>query len=212
MDPLGDLVDWIAFYGAFGLIAIGLAERFVPAIPSYGVLVAIGIAANEGVWSVPMAIIGTTAGSFVGASSLYLLARAFGEKRSVSLLHRIGKWVGLSRERVDRTLSSLRAREQILTVVLQLIPTVRLISPIAAGLVRTRPSRFVAGTAAGIAMWNGLFIAAGYLVVLAVPDINSSALALKVLALLIMTEALVALGIRLQAHLARQFAVEGSKR
>jgi membrane protein DedA with SNARE-associated domain len=48
MDPLGNLVEWIAIYGIFGLFAIGLAERFLPALPSYGVLVAIGIAADDG--------------------------------------------------------------------------------------------------------------------------------------------------------------------
>ena len=55
LDPLGSLIDWIATYGIFGLFAIGLAERFIPALPSYGVLVAIGIAAVDGAWSIPVA-------------------------------------------------------------------------------------------------------------------------------------------------------------
>lgn len=66
MDPLGSLIDWIAVYGVLGLFAIGLAECFVPALPFYGVLVAISIAAVDGAWSVPVAVIATTAGSFSG--------------------------------------------------------------------------------------------------------------------------------------------------
>jgi membrane protein DedA with SNARE-associated domain len=73
VDPLGSLIDWIATYGVFGLFAIGLAERFIPALPSYGVLVAIGIAAVDGAWSITVAIIVTTTGSICGALALYLL-------------------------------------------------------------------------------------------------------------------------------------------
>lgn len=87
MDPLADLVDWIALYGVVGLLSIGLAERFVPALPSHGVLVAIGIAANDDAWSVHTAVASTAIGSFIGALALYLLVRAIGESNSVALLH-----------------------------------------------------------------------------------------------------------------------------
>ncbi|MBX4920715.1 VTT domain-containing protein [Rhizobium bangladeshense] len=198
MDPLGNLVDWIAMYGIFGLFAIGLAERCLPALPSYGVLVAIGIAADDEVWSLHTAVIGTTVGSAIGAFGLYLLVRAVGRKRTTSLLYSVGGWVGLSRTRIDWTLSSLRDRERALTILSQLIPTVRLISPVAAGLLGTSTLRFVAGVSIGIVLWNGLFIAAGYLAVLAIPGINSSALALKILGLLVGAELLIALVWRLQ--------------
>ncbi|MBB3428870.1 MULTISPECIES: DedA family protein [Rhizobium] len=197
MDPLGNLVEWIAIYGIFGLIAIGLAERFLPALPSYGVLVAIGIAADD-FWSLHTAVIATTLGSFMGALGLYFLVRVIGRKRSATLLYAVGRWVGLSQPRIDWTLSSLRDREQSLTILSQLIPTVRLIAPVAAGLLGTSTLRFIAGVAVGIVLWNGLFIAAGHLAVLASPGINSSMLALKILILLVVTEGLVALVWRLR--------------
>ncbi len=198
MDPLGNLVDWIAIYGIFGLFAVGLAERFLPALPSYGVLVAIGIAADDEVWSLQTAVIGTAVGSLIGALGLYLLVRAVGKKRTSALLYSVGGWIGLSRTRIDWTLSSLRDRERALTILSQLIPTVRLISPVAAGLLGTSTLRFVAGVSIGIVLWNGLFIAAGYLAVLTSPAVNSSALALKILVLLVTAELLSALGWRLQ--------------
>lgn len=197
MDPLADLVNWIALYGVFGLLSIGLAERFIPALPSHGVLVAIGIAANDDAWSVQAAVIGTTIGSFTGAFALYLLVRAIGERKSVGLLYFIGKWVGLSRQRIDQTLSSLRSREQAIAITSQLIPTIRLISPLAAALLGMDMLRFASGLAVGIVAWNGLFIAAGYLAVMALPGVNSSAFAIKILVLLLVVEAVVALGFRL---------------
>jgi membrane protein DedA with SNARE-associated domain len=170
MDPLGNLVDWIALYGLFGLFAIGLAERFLPALPSHGVLVAIGIAADDDAWSVEIAVLATSAGSLMGALGLYLLVRAIGRERSASLLYSVGGWLGLSRPRIDWTMKSLRARERRLTILSQLIPVVRLISPLAAGLLGTRTLPFMSYAAVGIALWNGLFIAAGYLAALAVPS------------------------------------------
>ncbi|MBB3290471.1 MULTISPECIES: VTT domain-containing protein [Rhizobium] len=212
MDPLGNLVGWIALYGMFGLFAIGLAERFLPALPSYGVLVAIGIAADDEVWSLHTAVIGTTVGSLIGALGLYLLVRAVGKKRTSALLYSVGGWVGLSRPRIDWTLSSLRERERALTILSQLIPTVRLISPVAAGLLGTSTLRFVAGASIGIVLWNGLFIAGGYLAVLAIPGINSSALALKILILLVTAELLVASVWRLQRRYRARPAFGASKR
>ena len=212
MDPLGYLVDWIAIYGIFGLFAIGLAERFLPALPSYGVLVAIGIAADGEVWSLHTAVIGTTVGSSIGALVLYLLVRAVGKKRTTALLYSVGGWVGLSRPRIDWTLSSLRDRERALTILSQLIPTVRLTSPVAAGLLGTSALRFVAGVSVGIVLWNGLFIAAGYLAVLAIPGINSSALAVKILILLVATELLIALAWRLQRRYLMRPDLGASKR
>ncbi|QCL97825.1 DedA family protein [Agrobacterium tumefaciens] len=212
MDPLGNLVEWIAMYGIFGLFAIGLAERFLPALPSYGVLVAIGIAADDEVWSLHTAVIGTAVGSSIGALGLYLLVRAVGKKRTTSLLYSVGGWVGLSQPRIDWTLSSLRARERTLTILSQLIPTVRLISPVAAGLLGTGTLRFVAGVSVGVVLWNGLFITAGYLAVLTIPGVNSSALALKILILLISAELLIALGWRLQQRYSTRPDMGASKR
>jgi membrane protein DedA with SNARE-associated domain len=211
MDPLGNVVEWIALYGILGLVGIGLAERFVPVIPSHGMLVTIGIAAFDGAWSVPVALIGMTSGSLVGALGVYTITRFLGEKNSKSLLYWTGKWIGLSQARIDRTVSFLRTRELKLTIVSQLVPTVRLISPAAAGLVRTPLSRFIAGSAIGITLWNGLFITVGYLVVLAVPDINSSVLALKVLVLLILIETLIAFIWRFHRQLPRQLVIGSSK-
>lgn len=212
MDPLADIVDWIALYGIVGLFSIGLAERFVPALPSYGVLVAIGIAANDALWSIHTAVVGTTVGSFMGALSLYVLIRAFGKLGSASTLRTVGKWVGLSRQRIDLTISSLRCREQLITTTSQLIPTIRRISPLAAGLLGTSVMKFATGLAVGIALWNGLFIAAGYLAVTVLPGINSSAFALNTLELLVAVEVLVALIFRLQLRSSKRLRREGDVR
>jgi hypothetical protein len=44
-DPLAALIAWAAACGVAGLLGVTLLERLVPILPSYGLLVAIGIAA-----------------------------------------------------------------------------------------------------------------------------------------------------------------------
>jgi membrane protein DedA with SNARE-associated domain len=211
MDPLGSLIDWIAIYGMVGLFAIGIAERFIPVVPSYGVLVAIGVAAASDTWSVPIAIAMTTVGSFMGGLALYLLARALGQTRSTWLLHSIGRLLGLPRLRIEKTLSSFRMRAPTLIFISQIIPTVRLIAPLVAGLIGTDIRRFSSMTLLGIFIWNSLFIVVGYGAVLAAPEINTSALALKVLLILIATEAIVAMVCRLIACRAWRLSFLGNR-
>lgn len=197
MDPLGNLIEWIAAYGVFGLIALGAFERFVPILPSYGVLVAIGIAAANGVWSVLAAVAATVIGSVIGCLMLYSLACALSEKRTYSLLTWVGRLIGMSSMRVDKTVSSFRANQRTLAFGTQLVPTVRLISPVIAGLFRADAKVFTIATLAGIVIWNGLFITVGHAAAELAPVTNASTLAVKVLLLLVAVEAAIALTWRL---------------
>ncbi|MGI2036292.1 DedA family protein [Rhizobium panacihumi] len=210
MDPLGSIIEWMAVYGAVGLLAVGIAERFIPVMPSYGVLVAIGVAAAGGTWSVPIAIAMTTFGSFMGGLAMYLFAVALGQSKATRLLYWIGRWLGLSRSRIEKTVSSFQMRAGTLVFISQLIPTIRLIAPLVAGLIGTDIRRFSGATVLGIVLWNSLFIFVGYVAVLVVPEINTSALALKVLILLIIAEAIVALFWRLLSRRSRRLSFSES--
>lgn len=193
MDPLGNIIQWIAEYGIFGLLALGAAERFIPLLPSYGVLVAIGIAAGHGEWSVLAAISGTVTGSVTGCLIFYALAVSLSEERSYRFLYWVGRMIGLSQARVDRTVISFRANQRTLALGMQLIPTIRLISPIIAGLFRAEARAFSIATLAGIIIWNTLFIGVGYVAENFSPDANASTLAFQVLVILIIVELAAAL-------------------
>ncbi|HQS45293.1 MAG: membrane-associated protein [Rhizobiales bacterium 24-66-13] len=190
MDPLASLVDWIALYGVLGLFAVGLAERFVPALPSHGMLVAIGMAAVEDSWSLPSAFIMTTCGSLFASLALFLVVRAVGQDVSGNLLYGTRRLLGLPSKRIDRMLISFQARDRSLSLIAQIIPTVRFVAPLAAALLRLDAWRFAAGTLLGIALWNGVFLTAGYAAAQSIPDLNASALAIKFLFLVLAVEML----------------------
>lgn len=193
MDPLSSLIEWISIYGVFGLLALGVFERFVPILPSYGVLVAIGIAADERVWSVSTAVFGSVAGSLFGSLALYWLTLHLSEERVHRMLLWVGRMTGISAPRIDRSIVLFRQHQRGLSFGMQLVPSIRLISPIIAGMFRADASAFAIATLLGILSWNGLFIAVGYVASSLTVETNASTLALQVVVLLLAVELALAL-------------------
>jgi membrane protein DedA with SNARE-associated domain len=196
MDPLANLMACITLYGAVGLFAVGLAERFVPILPSYGMLLAVGVASAEGSWTVPIAFATTTLGSVLGCAVCFYAVRAAGKARSRQFLERAGRFVGIPSERVERRIADYGRNRTALAFSFQLLPTVRLLAPTFAGLLPGRPLGFLAASAAGIAVWNALFIGAGYLASHSVRDANTTVLALSALGCLLTAQAVMFLHAR----------------
>ena len=70
----------------------------------------------------------------------------------------------------------------------QLIPSVRLIAPGIAGVLRVKPREFLMATTLGIALWNSLFIGVGYASGLTNDNANISDLALKLVLVVLIAE------------------------
>lgn len=188
MDPLSSLIEWISLYGLIGLLALGIFERFVPIVPSYGVLVAIGIAADERVWSLYTAVFGSVAGSLFGSLALYWLTLHLSEERVHRMLLWVGRMTGISAPRIERSIVLFREHQRGLSFGMQLVPSIRLISPIIAGMFRADGRAFAIATLLGILSWNGLFIAVGYIASNVSVETNASTLALQVVVVLLLVE------------------------
>lgn len=212
MDPLAALIPWIAMCGALSLAVASFVERLIPVLPSYVLLVVVGIAAADGHFSLPMALGLTLLGSVLGCLPFYALGVAVGEHRSRRLFEWSVRLAGVSSTRFDRWVSRFRANEQSIALGAQMVPTVRLIAPGIAGLLRTNFWRFVGATTIGAALWNGVFISVGYAAALGTDDPNASALALKALAALMIAEVLFFTGWRLMwPRRAASLAVAGDR-
>lgn len=190
MDPLGDVIALAAPLGLVGLLSVGAMERIVPVLPSYGLLVAIGIGAADGLWPVPLAILAVTLGSTAACLSCYAFVRALGEARAHRFLRRSALLFGLSAGRLAQWVEGYGRQQALIAFGSQLVPTIRLITPAIAGLLRTDLGVFLLGSAAGITAWNTLFIGIGFIAAQVSSDINVSALALKLLLALVVTEGL----------------------
>lgn len=186
MDPLAHLIQIATPFGLCGLLAAALFERLLPIVPSYALLVAVGIGSEGGAWSLPLAWIATTLGGLVGCVLLYALAGSLGEER----LRQGARWCGVSPTQVDALALQFRTRLGLVAFGTQLVPGVRLVVPGVAGLLGASRRGFLAASTAGIAIWNGLFLAVGYIASRLIEHINASELALHALVALLLIEGL----------------------
>lgn len=209
MDPLASLAPWLFEHGIVSLAGAAFVERILPILPSYALLGAIGIAAADGYWSLPSAILLSALGGVLGCLPLYAFGLLLGRAQSLHLLERTGRLFGLSPARLHRWMSRFHARERSVAFGAQLVPTVRLLAPAIAGLLGARLGGFIIATALGTALWNALFIGVGYVAASATGNQSVASLALWTLLALLLTEALALMIWRLVSNRAKpQSAVD----
>lgn len=187
-DPVSTMTAWLSAYGLIALFAINFAERFVPIVPSYGLLLAVGIAAAEGTWSLSIAFLVTVTGNTLGATVFFYIFRGLGESRSMRFLNRLGRLFRMPHSRITQWITSFQRNQIVLAFALQLVPTIRLFAPAFAALFRGNPGGFLMASAAGIVIWNGLLICTGYLASYWSAAENTTVLVLVVLGFLLCLE------------------------
>jgi membrane protein DedA with SNARE-associated domain len=188
IDPIGVVMRWISVYGLIGLFAAALAERFVPLIPSYGLLLYVGISASDGAWSLPAAVLATSIGGFCGCAACFYCVRVLGEKRSMRILSSVSRIFGISPDWINDRIASFRRRQTVLAFGLQLVPTIRLFAPIFAAFLQGNSRGFLIASAAGILAWNSLFVGIGFVASHKVEEINTTAVAVAVLGCVLLAE------------------------
>ncbi len=159
----GGIVGWVvALMDALGAPGVGLAialENVFPPLPSEVFLPLAGFAAARGEMSVVSAIVWTTLGSLVGALVLYGIGAALGRDRLRAIVDRMPL---VNLRDVDKA-EEWFARHGAKAVFLgRMVPLVRSLISVPAGVERMNPALFAALTAAGSLIWNTAFVLAGY--------------------------------------------------
>lgn len=160
---LGGLMDWsVGLMEVVGPVGAGIAialENLFPPLPSEVVLPMAGLAASRGSFTIVEAIAWTTLGSVVGAVILYELGAWLGAER----LRRIARRMPLvEAEDIDRTVAWFRRHGGAAVFFGRMIPLFRSLISIPAGVARMPLWRFIVLTAAGSALWNTVFVLAGF--------------------------------------------------
>ena len=92
----------------------------------------------------------------------YLAARALGHDRLKPIIQRHGKWLTLSWPEVERAHRWFDAHGIAFVSVGRLLPTVRSLVSIPAGLLDMRFRNFVIASTIGTALWTAILTGAGY--------------------------------------------------
>ena len=145
--------------GGYWLIAVLMAlESTVVPIPSEVVIPpAAYLAVTQGQLSVPLVVIAATAGSWVGAALMYWLARLLGRP----LLLRLGPYVGLGGARIALAERWAARYGWSGAFLARLLPVIRHLVGIPAGLVRLDFRWYSLATLAGSALWCSVLAGAG---------------------------------------------------
>ncbi|MDJ0390167.1 DedA family protein [Roseomonas sp. E05] len=161
------MIEWITqtvgSAGAPGVFFLMFLENLFPPIPSELIMPLAGFAAAEGRMSLLTAVLSGTAGSLLGNGLWYEVARAVGSRRIRPLVDRHGRWFGVSGQDMDRAERTLRRYGPVALFFGRMLPAIRTLISIPAGLVEIPRYVFYLWTCIGSALWVMLLTGAGYL-------------------------------------------------
>lgn len=161
------MIEWITQTvgeaGPVGVFLLMFLENLFPPIPSEFIMPLAGFAAAEGQMSIVAAILAGTLGSLVGNGLWYELAHAIGSRRIRPLVARYGRWFGVSAEDMDKAEATLRRHGPVALFFGRMLPAIRTLISIPAGLAHIRRPVFYLWTLVGSLIWVSLLAGAGYL-------------------------------------------------
>jgi membrane protein DedA with SNARE-associated domain len=155
-----ELVDLIFDWGYIGIFLLMAVESsFVP-FPSEIVLIPAGYLASQGEMSVGLIMSSALAGSMLGALINYYLAFFLGRR----ILQKYGKYFFIKESALDKMDRYFEKHGHISTFVGRLIPGIRQLISIPAGLARMNLITFSIYTALGAGIWALILVLLGYFI------------------------------------------------
>ena len=165
MEPFDSLLVWIAeFLGGHlyeGIFLAALVETIVPPIPTLAIFPTAGfLASQQGIpliGVIPMIILGAT-GATIGTSAIYFVALKLGRV----VLLRYLKYVKVSEKKLERVEIWFEKYGDKAVFLGRMIPVMREMISVPAGLLKMRIPKFVLYTFAGSCVWATITILSGY--------------------------------------------------
>lgn len=158
-----NIVDWavetIDKLGGPGVALLIALESIFPPIPSEVILPLAGVTAARGEHHLIVMYLWSVAGSMVGALVLYGLGRALGAERLRRLTIRLPL---VTVEDYDKSVRFMDRYGSAGVFFGRMIPGIRSLVSIPAGIYAMNLVRFCLLTVAGSAIWNAIFVGFGY--------------------------------------------------
>jgi membrane protein DedA with SNARE-associated domain len=158
VDGLLELVNAWGYTGIFLMMLV--ESSFVP-FPSEVALIPAGYLAQQGKMDPFLAVASGVAGSLGGALINYGLAWWLG-RSFLAWLARFGRWFALGQHHLEAAERYFASHGEITTFVGRLIPGIRQLISIPAGLSRMSLARFLLYTALGAGIWSAILVAIGF--------------------------------------------------
>ncbi len=159
------IIDVINRLGYAGLVGLMFLENLFPPIPSELIMPFAGMAASrEGAeLSFGWVVFWGTVGSVLGAVALYWLGARIGPERLRDWVGKHGHWIGFDAEDLDKAREWFDRHGGPTVLFCRLVPGVRSVISIPAGVDRMPFPAFLLYTTIGSAVWTALLAGAGRL-------------------------------------------------
>ncbi len=161
------MIEWITGLiqsaGYAGVAFLMLAENVFPPIPSELIMPLAGFNAARGQLSLLGVVLAGSFGSLAGAFFWYWLARRFGTERLKRWAGRHGRWLTLEPREIDRADAWFDRHGHKAVLIGRLVPGIRTLISIPAGLSEMPTSRFLLYSGVGTLAWTTILAMAGYL-------------------------------------------------
>lgn len=180
------LVDWAGYWGVALLM---LLETVFPPVPSEVIMTVAGVSAARGTMTLEGTILAGTAGAMLGNWLWYWLAIKFGEARLHVFIDRFSRWLTLDWDEIERGERLFEKYGSIIVLVARMIPTLRSLISIPAGIFRMSLRRFLVFSTIGTLGWSAALAGAGYFLGSQFQDVEKwlGPLSTGVIALIVLT-------------------------
>jgi membrane protein DedA with SNARE-associated domain len=154
------LVNTIGAMGYTGIFLLMAMESSVIPVPSELVMPPAGYLAQQGQMNIWVAILMGTVGSLLGAYANYYAAHYLGRP----LVLKYGKYVWITEEKFAKVEQYFRDHGEISTFIGRLLPVVRHLISLPAGLAGMNHAKFTLYTLAGAGIWVTILTWIGYII------------------------------------------------
>lgn len=161
------MADWIiqtiSELGYLGIFLVMLAESIFPPIPSELIIPFAGFAAANGDLNIFGVLAAATVGAVVGMLPWYFAGKLFGLERVRYLADRFGRVMAFNADEIDMAVGWFRRFGSLIVLFGRLIPLIRTLISIPAGLSRMTLPVFLLASTTGALIWNTFLTMAGYI-------------------------------------------------
>lgn len=155
MDPL---LDWVSQYGYAAIFILLVSGIVGLPVPDETMLVFCGYLVSKGKLHPVLTWLTAVCGSMCGISISYWIGRKLG----LSVIHRYGKYIHLTEDKLDRVHAWFDRIGHWLLTIGYYIPGVRHFTALTAGISRMSFRSFMAFAYAGAVIWVSTFLSIGY--------------------------------------------------
>lgn len=157
------IVRFIGDHGYVAIFALMAVENIFPPIPSELIMPLAGFTAASGKLNLFAVLLAGTAGSVAGTVPWYYAGRLYGRKRLRTLAGNHGRWLTVKPDDIDKALQAFERHGRKAVLFGRLVPAVRTLISVPAGIAEMSLLRYLAYSAIGSLIWASLLAGAGYL-------------------------------------------------